>query len=113
MYYENSSIEDLKAYFRIHNMDYYVVDKTDNRKWGDKQPQYSRAGEVKEYLDAHPEIERFVIIDDGYRDEFDTLYPEQFVHTSNRMNFENELRARQILSGESPHPNRPREPSIF
>ena len=27
----------------------------------------------------HPEIERFVIIDDGFREEFDKLFPEQRV----------------------------------
>ncbi|MCY4148679.1 MAG: HAD domain-containing protein [Gammaproteobacteria bacterium] len=107
------SVEALKAYFRIHGLHYYVKDKTDNRKWRDKAPEHSRAGEVKEYLDAHPEIERFVIIDDGYRDEFEKLYPEQFVHTRSRMNFDNEVRARQILSGQPPQPNEPGAPSFF
>ncbi|MYB35494.1 MAG: hypothetical protein F4X92_10355 [Gammaproteobacteria bacterium] len=107
------SVEALKAYFRIHKLHYYVKDKTDNRRWGDKQPEDSRAGEVKEYLDAHPDIKRFVIIDDGYRDEFEKLFPEQFVHTNSRMNFDNELRTRQILSGQTPHPNEPKPPSFF
>ena len=107
------SIEALKAYFRIHKLHYFVKGKTDDRRWGDEEPEHSRAGEVKEYLDAHPEIERFVIIDDGYRDEFDKLYPEQFVHTNNRMNFDNEVRARQILAGDPPQPNPPRPQSIW
>ncbi len=107
------SIEALKAYFRIHELHYYVKDKTDERTWGDRGPEYSRAGEVREYLEAHPEIERFVIIDDGYRDEFEKLYPEQFVYTSDRMNFDNEVRARQILAGDPPQPNEPRTPSFY
>ena len=47
-----------------------------------QRPPHYRAGEVKEYLESHPEIERLVIIDDRYREEFDELLPEQFVHTA-------------------------------
>ena len=56
---------------------------TDATKELDGAPHY-RAGEVKEYLESHPEIERFVIIDDGYGYEFGELFPEQFVHTGYR-----------------------------
>ncbi len=97
-----------------YDLHYYLKDRTDNRTWRDREdPKYSRAGEVKEYLDAHPEIERFVIIDDGCRDFFDALFPDQFVHALYRMNFENELCARQILAGQIPHPDRPKDRSIF
>ena len=54
----------------------------------------------------HPEIERFVIIDDGFREEFDELFPEQFVHTGYRLEADDEQRARQILSGHPAQPNR-------
>lgn len=61
-------------------------------------PHY-RAGEVKQYLDSHPEFERFVIIDDRYRDKFDRLFAEHFVHTDRFLDDSAALRARQILAG--------------
>ncbi len=98
----SSSIRKLQALFRIHDLHDYVIDAT---KEIDGPPHY-RAGEVKEYLESHPEIDRFVIIDDGYRHEFDELFPEQFVHTGYRLEADDERRARQILSGLPAQPNR-------
>ena len=89
------SVEMLRAYFRIHDLHRYVTDKTGE----DGGPPHYRAGEVKDYLDAHPEIERFVIIDDGYRKEFEELFPEQFVYTGYLMTAADAARARRILSG--------------
>ena len=89
------SISVLQAYFRIHGLHHYVTDKTNESS---KAPLY-RAGEVKEYLDAHPEIGRFVIIDDRYRREFDQVFPDQFVHTSAYIKEDDARRAHQILSG--------------
>ena len=89
------SVEMLRAYFRIHDLHRHVTDKT-GESGG---PPHYRAGEVKDYLDAHPGIERFVIVDDGYRKEFDELFPEQFVHTWATMEADDAARARQILSG--------------
>ena len=89
------SVEMLQAYFRIHDLHRYVTDKTGE----DGGPPHYRAGEVKDYLDAHPEIERFVIIDDGYRREFEELFPEQFVYTGYLMTAADASRARRILSG--------------
>ncbi len=91
----SKSLGQLKAYFRIHHLDRYVTDQTDE---AGTHPHY-RAGEVKDYLDSHPEIERFVIIDDNYRSQFDALFPEYFVHTFSRIEAADEMRARQILSG--------------
>lgn len=87
--------KQLKAYFRIHQLDRYVTDKTGNRG---AAPHY-RAGEVKDYLDSHPEIERFVVIDDTYRAEFEALYPDQYVNTISHIEAKHEKRAREILSG--------------
>ena len=89
------SVEMLQSYFRIHDLHRYVTDKTDESEG----PPHYRAGEVKDYLDAHPEVERFVIIDDGYKKEFDELFPEQFVYTQSLMAAADVARARQILSG--------------
>lgn len=98
----SKSVRELQALFRMHDLHDYVTDAT---KEIDGPPHY-RAGEVKEYLDSHPEIERFVIIDDGFRLEFDELFPEQFVHTGYRLEADDERRARQILSGLPAQPNR-------
>ena len=54
---------------------------------------------MKQYLDSHPEVERFVIIDDRYRDKFDRLFAEHFVHTDRFLDESAALRARQILAG--------------
>ena len=89
------SLSILKAYFRIHDLHHYVTDKTDE---SGEAPLY-RAGEVQEYLDTHPEIGRFVIIDDGYRHEFDQLFPDQFVNTGSHIKEDDARRAHQILSG--------------
>ena len=43
-------------------------------------------------------FERFVIIDDGYRKEFEELFPEQFVYTGYLMTAADAARARRILS---------------
>ena len=92
------SVDVLDAYFRIHDLHRYVTDKTGE----EGGPPHYRAGEVKDYLDAHPEVERFVIIDDGYRQEFEELFGEQFVYTTWCMEADDEARARRILSG-CPH----------
>ena len=88
-------VEMLQAYFGIHDLHRYVADKT-GESGG---PPHYRAGEVKDYLDAHPDVERFVIIDDGYKEEFNELFLEQFVHTWATMEAADAARAREILSG--------------
>ena len=62
------------------------------------------------YYDWHAEIERFVIIDDGFGHEFDELFPEQFVHTGYRLEAHDERRARQIPTGVPAQANRPWPP---
>ncbi len=98
----SNSTRWLRALFRLHDLHHYVTDAT-HETGG---PPHYRAGEVKEYVQSHPEIERFVIIDDGFREEFDELFPEQFVHTDYRLEADHEQRARQILSGLPAQPNR-------
>lgn len=93
---ERRSVAQLRALFRLHDLHHLVVDRTMDHQG----PPHYRAGEVKQYLDTHPEIERFVIVDDGYRTEFDRLFPDQFVHTGSFLDEPDALRAHQILSGE-------------
>ena len=54
----------------------------------------------------------FLDIDDGFRKEFEELFPEQFVRTWFRLEADNEQRARQILSGLPAQPNRECPPPI-
>ncbi len=92
-----SPMDTLKAFFRIYDLDQYVTDKTPE---GGTAPYY-RAGEVKEYIDSSSDIERFVIIDDGYSDSYEILFPEQFVQPDSHIEVQHETQARQILSGSS------------
>ena len=94
------SVEMLQAYFRLHDLHRYVTDKTGE---SGSAPHY-RAGEVKDYLDAHPEVERFVIVDDGYGREFNALFPDQFVRTRSALEAADAARARQILSDRRAQP---------
>jgi len=91
----SSPLPVLKAFFRIHGLHHHVTDVTADTEG----PPLYRAAEVKDYMEAHPEIGRFVIIDDRYRREFDQVYPDQFVHTGWHLSEDDALRARQILSG--------------
>ena len=107
---QGRSVAQLQALFRLHDLHHLVVDRTGDPQSG---PHY-RAGDVKLYLDAHPEIERFVIIDDRYREEFDRLFPDRFVHTGRFLDEADALRARQILSGGPvTQENSPYKPLVF
>lgn len=96
------SIRVLQAYFRLHDLHHYVTDVTGE----EVGPPHFRAAEVRAYLDAHPEVERFVIIDDDYQSCFNELFPHQFVNPRFRLTEADERRARQILSGGPAHEER-------
>jgi hypothetical protein len=69
-----SPLSRLKDYFRLHDLDTYIVEEI---------PQIagkSRCGEVTEYLKNHPDIQRFVILDDAHVRDFETKYPDRFVY---------------------------------
>lgn len=107
---QGRSVAQLQALFRLHDLHHLVVDRTSDPQ---NAPHY-RAGEVEQYLDAHPEIERFVIIDDRYREQFDRLFPDHFVHTDKFLDEADALRARQILSGGPvTQENSPYKPLVF
>lgn len=74
-----SPLSRLKDYFRLHDLDKYVVDGI---------PQLSgkfRCEELTEYLKNNTDIDRFVILDDSNTTDFEKNYPEQFI--SCRYNF--------------------------
>ena len=107
---QQRSVAQLQALFRIHDLHHLVVDRTSDPQGA---PHY-RAGEVKQYLDTHPGIDRFVIIDDRYREKFDRLFPDHFVHTRSSLDESDALRAHQILSGGPvTQENRPFKPLVF
>ncbi len=67
-------VSRLKDYFRIHDLDQYVTGGT---------PELSgvyRDGEVAKYLEENPDVDRFVIFDDRYTQEFEKSFPDAFVY---------------------------------
>lgn len=69
-----SPLSRLKDYFRLHDLDRYVVGEIPQIR-GE-----SRCGEVTDYLEKNQDVERFVILDDAYARDFNEVYPKQFVH---------------------------------
>ncbi len=89
------SVATLKEYFHIHGLGSYVRDKTTDEEVLGRD----RAGEIREYLDMHPEIDRFVIVDDQYKQEFKEMFPSKHVYTRHRLEADDDRKAREILSG--------------
>lgn len=69
-----SPLSRLQAFFRLHDLDQYVTDVIP------QIPMKSRCEEVTAYLNDHPEVQRFVILDDAHLEDFETHYPDQFVY---------------------------------
>ena len=89
------SVATLKEYFHVQGLGDHVRDKTTD----EREAFGERAEEIREYLDTHPEIARFVIVDDQYQQEFEELFPGKHVHTNHRLDAEGDRRAREILEG--------------
>ncbi|QEP44046.1 hypothetical protein D5085_13520 [Ectothiorhodospiraceae bacterium BW-2] len=68
-----SPLSRLKDYFRLHDLEQYVVDVTTEIKSG------KRYKEIALYLEQYPNINRFVIIDDRHVTDFTEHYPDNFV----------------------------------
>ena len=67
-------IDVLKNYFRLHDLDAYIVD------YAPILDKATRAVEVETYLNAHPEISHFLILDD-IDFGFSAQFPHHFVQT--------------------------------
>ena len=56
------SFEELKAFFKMYDLDDYLIDRTpfDNtyKKF------YTHESSIKEYLSLHPEIKKYIVLDD-------------------------------------------------
>jgi hypothetical protein len=68
-----SPLSRLKDYFRLHNLDTYIVAEIPDL--GGR----SRANEVNQYLENNQNVQKFVILDDSYILDFEDKYPKQFV----------------------------------
>ncbi|MCY4264946.1 MAG: HAD domain-containing protein [Gammaproteobacteria bacterium] len=84
----------LRDYFHLHGLDCYIYDKTTTVE----KLRFKRADAIREYLDRHPDINRFIIIDDGYSYELKKMFPDNFVHTASHFQEEDDIKARKILS---------------
>ena len=92
-----SPLSRLKDYFKLHDLDKYITGEI-SRISG----KY-RCGEVTEYLKDHPDIKKFVIIDDAYFRDFSEKYPEQFVHCRYVFDDECYKKALNILTEKQKH----------
>jgi hypothetical protein len=88
------TLKKLKLLFSMHAMDGYIHDSLPTDWTG-----LNRNQEIQNYLKEHPEVTRFVIIDDAYGDEFNGDFPKNFVHTRWAFNNENYALAEKILAG--------------
>ena len=93
------SIDNLNELLFSHGCILPVIGKTkeeDNQGVIDHRE--IRGDEIKEYLDKHPEITNFVVIDD-VDDGISGLFPDNFIHTDGQYGFSgnNLLRAVRIF----------------
>lgn len=52
------SLDEMKRLFSLWRLDSYIVDMTDNEEM------FFKEGAIQRYLDAHPAVENYVILDD-------------------------------------------------
>ncbi|MBR0204845.1 MAG: DUF1343 domain-containing protein, partial [Synergistaceae bacterium] len=58
------SFEELKAFFKMYDLDDYLIDRT---PFDDTYKKfYSHESSIKEYLSLHPEIKKYIVLDDIY-----------------------------------------------
>lgn len=89
-----SPLSRLKDYFRIHDLDHYITGELAETRGK------SRCDEVTVYLRNHPDIQRFVILDDAHVRDFQTHYPEHFVYCPGIFDDACYERAKSILTAD-------------
>lgn len=52
------NLEEMKLLFSLWKLDDYIEDMTDNKEM------FFKEGAIQRYLDAHPAVENYVILDD-------------------------------------------------
>jgi hypothetical protein len=90
---EYSPLSRLKDYFRLHGLDIYIGGEIPLEGKG------FRYEKVADYLKAHDDIDRFVILDDAFVNEFEKDFPDQFVHCRRIFDEDCYQKARGILAG--------------
>ena len=83
----------MKLLFKIYDLDEYVIDIT-----AEELGFCFRDGEIADYLFHHPDVTQFVILDDRYSDDFEARYPDNFVHTYDRLEPKDIEKALEILN---------------
>lgn len=86
---EGKTLDMLKLLFKIHDLDPLVVDMTPDIG--------ARDLEIEEFLVMHPEIERFVVVDDAWAGELGRRFPRQFVQTRHHLDAEALKKAQAAL----------------
>ncbi len=82
----HSNLANLKRLFRIHQLDDYLVDLTEkNIGYREDGTSLSKVLVIDEYLEKHPEIDRYVIIDD---DRSLAKLGERYVYSPNKIDKE-------------------------
>lgn len=87
------TVQKLQQYFNAHGFGQFIIDKIDDAMQG------HRGHEIKSWLDKHPHITQFVIIDDLV-DEVAELFPDQLAACQCEVGFADPTvlhRALQIL----------------
>ena len=87
------TLRRLQLLFRLYDLQDYIIDCTeilDNE---------TRGAEIQAYIEAHPEITKFVILDD-LRFDFHTRFPNEWVQCLGFLNDEHRINAERVLNGE-------------
>jgi hypothetical protein len=92
----NKRIEMLQALFRFYDLHERVIAMTENVPHSNE-----RVDDIKKYVDDNiNEISHFVILDDRFAASFNSVYPDNFVHSDESYLRERHfLDAKRILGG--------------
>ncbi len=91
----HSNLANLKRLFRIHQLDDYLVDLTEkNSGYRDDGTSRSKVLVIDEYLEKHPEIDRYAIIDD---DRSLAKLGDRYVYAPNKIDEETYIKLREAI----------------
>lgn len=83
------SLEEMKRLFSLWRLDSYILDMTDNKEM------FFKEGAIQRYLDVHPEVEDYVILDDI---PMQKTFPKHAVATPDIFDEESYRQALHILN---------------
>jgi hypothetical protein len=87
------NLQRMQMLFRLYDLDEYIIDCTEILEYP-----LTRGAEIQAYLDAHPEIKKFVILDDLSFD-FRTRFPNEWVQCMGFIEEEQRINAERVLKG--------------